>query len=316
MTKVTLRLVEFVVIVLGLTLGPAIFAQTQTNITNVPVAGLPLGRELSHVLALRQRVETRKLASKLMGREMPYRVIVPPGYDALKLREPNGYPVIYLLHGLTGSHSNWTDRTKLAEYAAAHKFIIVTPEGENGWYTDSPTKSNDKYESYIVKELIPQIEKDFRVIADRKNRMIAGLSMGGYGAVKFGLKYPEMFSFVGSFSGAVGASSYRTLEELPPSLQKILVGTFGEPGGDTHTANDLFKIVSDASPQKIKAMPFIYMSCGTEDFLIQNNRDFLALLNQKKIPHEYREMPGTHNWAFWDGQVREFLAVAYRSLKN
>jgi len=164
--------------------------------------------------------------------------------------------------------------------------------------------------------LIPQIDKDFRTIADRKGRIIAGLSMGGFGAVKFGLKYPEMFSLVGSFSGAVGASSYRTVDELPPSLQKILVGTFGEPGGDTHKANDLFKIVTDAWPQKIKAMPFIYMSCGTEDFLIQNNRDFLALLNQKRIPHEYREMPGGHNWAFWDDQVREFLAVAARRPKN
>jgi hypothetical protein len=114
----------------------------------------------------------------------------------------------------------------------------------------------------------------------------------------------------------VGASSYRTLEELPPSLQKILVGTFGEPGGDTHKANDLFKIVSDAWPQKIKAMPFIYMSCGTEDFLIQNNRDFLALLNQKRVPHEYREMPGSHDWKFWDDQVREFLAVASRVVKR
>ena len=81
------------------------------------------------------------------------------------------------------------------------------PEGDDGWYTDSATVPNDKYETYIIKELIPEIDKKFRTLADREHRIIAGLSMGGYGSIKFGLKYPNLFSIVGSFSGAFDAAN-------------------------------------------------------------------------------------------------------------
>ncbi len=251
-----------------------------------------------------------------MARDMPYRVILPAGYSALKQRQP-GYPVIYLLHGLTGHFNNWTDKTRLAEYAASHNFIIVTPEGNDGWYTDSSRVPTDKYESYIVNELIPEIDKNFRTIADRDHRAIAGLSMGGFGSIKFGLKYPEMFSLVGSFSGALFASTYKSAEQLPPgNIRTSLVAIFGEGGGPVQKANDITAIVRDATADKIKTFPYFYLSCGTEDFLFQNNRDFVGVLNDKKVPHEYREHPGVHDWIFWDDQVREFLTLADRRLKN
>ncbi|MEP6944865.1 MAG: alpha/beta hydrolase-fold protein, partial [Acidobacteriota bacterium] len=152
-----------------------------------------------------QGFRSEVLKSTLMGRDMPYRIILPA---INKSTASERYSVIYLLHGLTGHFSNWTDKTKLVDYASRHRYIIVTPEGDNGWYSDSVSVPNDKYESYIVKELIPEIDKKFSTIADRDHRVIAGLSMGGYGAVKFGLKYPEMFSLIGSFSGALGATSW------------------------------------------------------------------------------------------------------------
>jgi putative tributyrin esterase len=249
-------------------------------------------------------VQEHKLESKLMARAMPYRVIVPAGYAAKK---DERFPVIYLLHGLTGHYSNWTDKTKVADFAVGHKFIIVTPEGDNGWYSDSVTVPNDKYESYIVKELIPEIEKNFRVMADRDHRFIAGLSMGGYGSLKFGLKYPEMFSLVGSFSGALGASNF-----TEKTAGKLICGP---EGSETRLGNDIFKMIREVTPEKLKVLPFIYQSCGTEDFLIQNNRDFLALMNEKKVPHEYREHPGVHDWVFWNAHVKEFLDVASRRMK-
>ena len=104
---------------------------------------------------------------------------------------------------MTGHFNNWTDSTKIVEYAKKYNFIIVTPEGNNGWYSDSVSVPNDKYESYIIQELIPEIDKKFRTKADREHRAIAGLSMGGFGAMKFGLKYPEKFALIGSFSGAL-----------------------------------------------------------------------------------------------------------------
>ena len=160
-----------------------------------------------------------RLTSKLMAREMPYRVILPYGYSTNSI---DRFPVIYLLHGLTGHFNNWTEKTKLASYAFRHNFIIVTPEGNDGWYTDSASTPNDKYESYIVKELIPEIDKNYRTLADRKNRAIAGLSMGGYGSLKFGLKYPEMFALAGSFSGALGAASFS--EKTAGAIGKTIDG--------------------------------------------------------------------------------------------
>lgn len=255
-------------------------------------------------------VLTEQLDSKLMGRKMPYRVILPERYS-VKTESGRRFPVVYLLHGLSGHFDNWTGRTGLVEYAAPYDMIIVTPEGEDGWYTDNLTQENQKYESYIIKELVPQIDKDYRTLGRRDQRAIAGLSMGGFGAIKFGLKYPDMFVVVGSFSGALGAATI-TEKQFPGAIAKTINTIFGPFGGEVRKANDPFDIVRRATPEKIKAFPFVYLDCGTEDFLFQNNRDFVALLLEKKVPHEYRQLPGAHDWKYWDAQVKEFLELAAR----
>src|SRR5690606_6284019 len=117
-----------------------------------------------------------KLDSKLMKREMNYRVILPKDYAAVKEKR---YPTIFLLHGLFGNQDNWSTLTKLTTYAEKYEIIIVMPHGANGWYTDNVSKPEDKYESYIIKELIPEVDKKFRTKNERKSRAIAGLSMGG-----------------------------------------------------------------------------------------------------------------------------------------
>ena len=245
---------------------------------------------------------------------MPYRVLLPKDYKE-RTAASTRYPVIYLLHGLSGHYSNWTDKTKVAEYAFKYGVIIVTPEGGDGWYADSVTTANDKYESYIIKELIPEIDAKYRTLADRDHRAIAGLSMGGYGGLKFGLKHPEMFSVVGSFSGALGAAGWT--EKNAGAIARSMDSVFGaDQGNETRKANDIFRMIREITAENAKTLPFIYQSCGTEDFLIQNNHDFLAVLNEKKISHEYREHPGIHNWVFWDDQIREFLAVADRIIKH
>jgi putative tributyrin esterase len=254
-------------------------------------------------------LQTEYLRSGLLSRQVPYNIVLPFDYN-LAENKAKRYPVIYLLHGLTGNYSNWAAKTDLTRYAFERDLIIVTPEGENGWYSDSATAANDKYESYIIRELIPEIDKKFRTLAARENRAIAGLSMGGYGSIKFGLKYPEMFSIVGSFSGALGAASLsaKNAGAIGKSIDRI----FGADDSETRKSNDIFRIVREASTEKIKTFPFIYFDCGTEDFLFQNNREFAALLVEKKIPHEYRQLPGRHDWNFWNSQVLEFLRVSER----
>lgn len=250
--------------------------------------------------------QTFQLHSRLLARDVSYRVILPAEYG-----EPGAaskrYPVIYLLHGLGGHFDNWTDKTSLSAYEINYRLITVTPEGADGWYTDSTTVPNDKYESYIINELIPEIDKKFRTIPDGKRRAIAGLSMGGYGAIKFGLKYPDMFSIVGSFSGALDAPLRM---QKSPYLRPSITSVFGPDDSRTRVENDIFGLIRNASPEKLKSLPFIYLDCGNEDPFLQINRDFDALLVEKRIPHEFRELPGNHNWEYWDQQVQEFLRVA------
>ncbi|HQZ96775.1 MAG TPA: alpha/beta hydrolase family protein [Pyrinomonadaceae bacterium] len=262
-------------------------------------------------VVVRAEVTTSKFNSPLMGREMPYRLILPPDY---KTKPEQSYATVYLLHGLGGNYQNWNALTRLAEYALKHSFIIVIAEGGNGWYTDSLTVPNDKYESYIVKDLIPEIDRTYRTIPDRNNRIMAGLSMGGYGSLKFGLKYPEMFSLIGTFSGAVNAASYS--ENNSATAGRGIDKIMGPENSEARMANDVFKLIHDLTPQKLRDLPYIYQSCGTEDYLVKNNRDLLALINEKKVPHEYREHPGGHDWMFWDAQIREFLNLAERRLKK
>src|SRR5258708_33629365 len=159
------------------------------------------------------RVDTVKFESKMMGRELPYNVVLPPDYDKQKTTR---YPVLYLLHGLFGHYDNWVSKTRLKEHAAQFQIIIVTPEGNNGWYTDSATVPADKYESYILQELIPDVQQRYRTIETRAGRAVAGLSMGGYGALKFGVKHPESFVFAASMSGALWTEA-----DLPGGFESV-----------------------------------------------------------------------------------------------
>ncbi|HEX8503580.1 MAG TPA: alpha/beta hydrolase family protein [Pyrinomonadaceae bacterium] len=264
-----------------------------------------------------RRHETVAFESKLVGSPLPYNVILPADYAREDARQRR-YPVLYLLHGLGGSAADWVSaRARLADHAARYPFIVVVPEGRDAWYTDSATVPNEKFESYIVSELIPDVERRFRAVAAREGRAVAGLSMGGYGSLKFGLKHPELFAFAGSMSGALGAASWlpdeRLLQFVRPSIARVY-GPAAEPDNETRRANDIFRLVRELTPERTKALPFLYLDCGTEDFLLGTNRDFAALLVEKKVPHEFRQLPGGHTWPYWDRQVQEVLKLAAERL--
>jgi len=264
-----------------------------------------------------ERTKDFKLESKLMKREMPYRVILPANYNAPR-EKSTLYPTLYLLHGLTGRFDNWSTFSKIAEYSKTYGYIIVMPEGKNGWYSDSAKIPNDKYESYIVEELIPKVESDFRAMKTRESRAIAGLSMGGFGAMKFAMKYPDKFVVAGSFSGALRAAEWSETE-LTATRWKVLIdsisSTFGDSDGESRRSNDLFGIVKAKSATEVKSLPFLYIDCGTEDFLVLENQRFAKLLLEKKVRHEFRQLPGRHDWKFWDAQIQEFLKVSKKFIK-
>lgn len=274
------------------------------------LSGRPLAQHVLTQTATNPRVETIQFESKLVGKILPYNVLLPVNYNQADSRTKR-YPVIYLLHGLTGHYNNWLDKTNLVDYTTAYEFIIVMPEGNDGWYTDSANVPSDKYESYILQELIPDVEKRFRASSERGSRAIAGLSMGGYGALKFGVKHPELFVLTASLSGALDAASWteadlKGLEFIWRTLQPV----FGAEKSETRAANDLRKLFSELTAQRIAALPYVYVDCGTEDGLLEINRSFVDILTKRKIPHEYRQLPGNHSWTYWDAQVQEVLRIA------
>jgi S-formylglutathione hydrolase FrmB len=261
------------------------------------------------------RTQTVQFESKLVGKTLPYNVLLPVDYNQPAAKAKH-YPVVYLLHGLTGHYTNWLEHTRLVDYSVANEFIIVMPEGNDSWYTDSATVPTDKYESYIVQELIPDVEKRFRAASAREARAIAGLSMGGYGALKFGVKYPQLFAFAGSMSGALDAASW-TKAQLGgfEFILRTLLPVYGAENSETRAANDINKLYRELPAEKIAALPFVYLDCGTEDPLLQSNRSFVEILLTRKIPHEYRQLPGGHSWPYWDAQVQEVLRVAAKRMR-
>lgn len=259
------------------------------------------------------RYETVQFESALVGAPLPYNVVLPADYKRGSSKDRR-YPVLYLLHGLGGSAADWVSkRAHLADYAAQYPFIIVVPEGKDGWYTDGLVP-REKFESYFVDELIPDVDRRFRTISSREGRAVAGLSMGGYGSMKFALKHPELFAFAASMSGALAVASWTPDQHLPEFIRPSVMRVYGDAGSSVRLENDVYKLARELTPERAKALPYIYLDCGTEDFLLSNSRDFSALLVEKKVAHEFRELPGEHSWPYWDRQVREVLKLAAQKL--
>jgi S-formylglutathione hydrolase FrmB len=244
--------------------------------------------------------------SASLGRAMKYRILLPAGYE----RGVRRYPVLYLLHGLMGSYIDWDTKTHLAEYAAPLQLLIVMPDAGDSWYMNSSANPQDRFEDYVVKDLIPEIDKTYRTIATRHARAIAGLSMGGYGAMKFALKYPQLFVFGGSFSG-VQAVAHDPAFKIPfgEKYNQQLLEIYGPPGSPERAANDVFALAEKANPA---ALPYLWVACGTADGLLDGNRQFVALLQRRNIAYAYKETPGAHTWAFWD----EELPAMFRELSR
>jgi S-formylglutathione hydrolase FrmB len=238
---------------------------------------------------------------------MKYRILLPSGYKT----ETKRYPVLYLLHGLTGGYTNWDTRTKLRKYAAPFKLIVVMPDANNSWYMNSAEKPQDRFEDYIAEDLIAEIDQKYRTIATRESRAIGGLSMGGYGTLKFALKYPELFIFAASFSGAVPVAHDDFRPRAGEFYHQQLLQILGPVGTDAWKANDLFALAEQHDPSRL---PYLWLTCGTSDRLLDDNRSLVARFQQRKIPYTYTEAPGEHSWPFWDDELSAMLRELARHM--
>jgi S-formylglutathione hydrolase FrmB len=218
---------------------------------------------------------------------------------------PRPWAAFYLLHGLSDDHTIWMRRTSIERYVEGLPLVVVMPDGGRGWYTNAV--QGDNHEDDLIKDVVGLVDRTFPVKAERAGRAIGGLSMGGYGAVKLGLKHHEMFASVNSHSGAIGflRGDLEKHKGLSPEFARI----FGDK--PTGGPEDPFAIVERLDHGRIPAMR---IDCGVDDFLIEQNRDFHKFLDERRIAHEYQEFPGDHNWAYWDEHVRQAVAFHARNL--
>lgn len=223
----------------------------------------------------------------------------------LPMRGRGPWPVFYLLHGRSDDHTIWLRHTNIERYASQWPMIIVMPDGLRSYYADSPLGA---FTRYIAYEIPTFIERHFHARTTRAGRCIGGLSMGGYGALRVGLSHPDRFASINSHSGDL----LRGGKPWPGKDQAEHNRVFGDsPAGTSH---DLQTLAAQAVRAN-KKMPKIRIDCGTEDFLIEDNRAFHARLKSLGINHEYAEYPGRHNWDYWDTHVREALAFHASNLK-
>lgn len=246
-----------------------------------------------------RNISTIRVLSPSLGQERSVNVLLPLDYENATRR----YPVLYLLHGLGDDHSAWALMTNLSGYAAGRDLIVVMPDAGRSFYVNSAADPKARFEDFIIKDLIPYVDSHYRTIPLRRARAVAGLSMGGFGAAFLGLKHYRRFSAIGAFSGALGLSRPDYTGSL--EYRKEWGDLFGPPRSAARAERDPFLLVEKVPPAEV---PDIYLACGGQDFLIDQNRDFVKLLAERKIVYEYREIsPRVHSWDFWDDHIAIFL---------
>ena len=232
-------------------------------------------------------VDTVSIYSKAMNRLYKCVVVKPGRYN----NGQNKFETVYLLHGHGGNYSSWINRVpQLMKYADDYQLIIVCPEGKNaGWYLNSPIADSMQFETYIANEVPAYIDAHYRSINNRNARAITGLSMGGHGGLFLGFRHADFFAACGSMSGALLIDH---ITDKRYGIDKLLGDT-----GNRQLYYD-YSIMKEMERYPRDSLAII-IDCGTEDFIIEMSRAVHKKMLVLKIPHDYIERPGKHEWDYW-----------------
>jgi S-formylglutathione hydrolase FrmB len=237
-------------------------------------------------------VDTVNIFSNKMHRGYKCVVIKPASYKT----GTQHYPVVYLLHGAGGDYGNWVNNVPVVkELADTYQCLIVCPDGAvTSWYFDSPVDSSMRFETYVSKEVPVYIDKHYQTMPERRYRAIAGLSMGGHGALFLAMRHPDVFGAAGSMSGGVDFRPFPKNWDLAKRL--------GDPGPDGANWYD-YTVMKQVDNLKQGTLALI-IDCGVKDFFIEVNRNLHKKLMEAGIDHDYTERPGQHNWQYWSNSVK------------
>ena len=254
------------------------------------------------------------ITSKLLKSERKFAIYLPPDYET----SDRSYPVLYLLHGAGDNHTGWVQfgevlniTDKAIKDGLATPMIIVMPDadtGRRGYFND--VKGDWPYEDFFFTELMPFVEKKYRIKAEKRFRAVAGLSMGGGGSFMYALHHPELFSSACPLSASTGPitveDARKNLIKNNPSIQDSVISNYY----NRHSALALIDKIPDDQKKAVRW----YIDCGDDDFLFEGNSLVHIALRKKEIPHEFRIRDGAHNWTYWRTSlptVLEFVSQAF-----
>ena len=270
------------------------------------------------------RIDCNALNSRILKHEVHYCVYLPAGYDAGgTMHPPQSYPVLYFLHGLGDNEQTlfnsggWTLLDDLRQRHKIGEFLIAAPEGGRTFYINS-ADGLVRYSDFFLQEFIPLIETKYRISKGRKNRAISGISMGGYGALRFAFAHPEMFSAVSAQSAALMTESPQELDTAARSgapMGKLLATVFGSPIDAAHWKENSPFVLANRNQIALRHMA-IYFNCGQDDnYGFEKGAAALdEQLKKEKVEHEYHPYPGDHSFSYFMdhfAEVMEFHSRAF-----
>lgn len=259
-------------------------------------------------------VEGQSVSSDLLGREIPYSVYLPPGYD----RSQRSYPVVYLLHGFTDDETAWVqfgEVQRAADRGIADRtippMVIVMPDADSTWYINDAAGA-EPYEDAMFREFIPAVEETYRIRSEAQFRGVAGLSMGGYGTLVWAMRHPDRFAAAAAFSA--GIYTEEAMRTMPWERYRDPFATVFGGGEDPETRitehfreHSPLHFARTASVDSLRSVRW-YIDCGDDDFLYEGNSRLHMILRDRDVPHEYRVRDGAHNWTYWRGHIGKGLA--------
>lgn len=239
-----------------------------------------------------------KVPSTALGTEQVATILLPEGYAKSRSR----YPVLYLLHGGGQDHTAFAARGWFRSLTS-RDMIVVTPNVGDSWYVNSAADPKARYEDFVVQDLVSFVDGQYRTIATRDGRAVAGISMGAWGAMMLGLKHHQLFGAIGAMSGPYLISRQDPKMDMTSRTQQ----RFGAPDTPERRERDPVTLLA-AIPNE--SVPFLYLASGNQDIFVTDNRRFVERLTARKIPYEYRELsPFGHSWDVWDGQLVQFIDI-------
>ena len=217
----------------------------------------------------------------------------------------NAPDVLYLLHGYSDDHSIWMRRTSVERYAAAHNLAVIMPAVNHSFYCNEV--NGERYWDYVSEELPETMHRFLRLSDKPEKTYVAGLSMGGYGAMRLALTYPDRFGAAASFSGVLDLSDVFYQERRSREIKRVFGNVKSIRGSEMDTLHLMKK--NACKPRK----PRLYISCGKADFLYHQHEAVVPLLREYGWDvTSYEEEGATHEWGFWDRQIRAFIDFIYK----